>query len=133
MSLLDRYTCICIHMAHTSPFLLLKTHATPYSYLSHSTPPNPRLSLFVPVPFYSSKPTPLPIHTCPILLLQTHTSPSSTSLFLQRFLYPAYMFSCIGRNRLYIAYNCIRHPHPPLDLLLLSYLHAAFIIQTLCL
>ena len=63
------------HSTHISPILFLQTHATPYSYLSISTPPNPSHSLIIPLPFYSSKPTPLPTHTSPFLLLQTHATP----------------------------------------------------------
>ena len=107
--------------ANTSPFLLLQTVATPCLYLSHSTPQNPRQSLLIPLPFYSSNPMPVPAYSSPFLLLQTHVSPPSTSLLLHCFVYPVYICS-IGRNRLYyIVYNCVRLPYSSLDLLLLSF------------
>ena len=59
-----------------------RSHATPYSCIFHSTPPNTR-----------------------------HSLPSSTFLILQHFLYPAYMLSCIGCNRLYI-YRLQLYPTP---------------------
>ena len=59
-----------LHSGHTSPFLVIQTHTTPYSNLFLSTPPSPHHSLLKHLPFYS--PSASIARICSATLAVTH-------------------------------------------------------------